>query len=138
MSKKIKEVKKFGGVDQLGEVKVNGHNHDAANVEAQSTRKLEDDKGEGAATVIRCFTFKMNAEAIVEQKPTKQDLFNAHLKGIELALWKDGLKTFSEVPPRMTFDTDKLQYSIFVAARPMKGFLLQERPQTLTEIAHGN
>lgn len=139
--KKIKDVKKFGGVDELGTVKLNGHEHETSHVEAKSEKThLEDDHGEGNAVVIRCFTFAFNLEhpeAILERRPTKQDLFNAHIKGIEMALFKDGLKPYVDVAPRITFDSKKLQYNIFVPAVPMKGWMLNERPQTLTEIAHG-
>lgn len=141
--KKTKEVAKFGGVDELGTVKSDLHsplkeqNYDASNVEAQSQTRLEDDRGEGESIVIRCFKFSLNPETFLKNPPSKQDLFNSHLKGIEMALFGDGLKIFDEVPPRLTFDVEKLQYSIFVAARPRRGYLLNERPQTLTEIAHG-
>lgn len=134
---KTKDVAKFGGIDELGAAKLHGHNHDVASVEAQSQTRLESDTGEGNPVVVRCFTFGMNPQVFVEQRPTKQDLFNAHLGGIEMRLFADGLKVFDEVAPRLTFDIEKKQYSIFVAARPRKGYLLQERPQTLTEISRG-
>lgn len=136
--RKIKEVAKFGGVDELGKACYQGHEHDVATVEAKSEQThLEDDRGEGEATVIRRFTFGMNPETFIKNRPTKQDLFNAHLHGIEIALFGDGLKVFDSVAPRITFDIEKKQYSIFVAARPRKGYLLQERPQTLREIING-
>lgn len=136
--KKIKEVAKFGGVDELGKTQLHGHEHDVTSVEAKSEQThIEDDTGHGEATVIRCFTFGMNPTVFVEHRPTKQELFNAHLRGIEMALFADGLKVFDEVPPRVSFDADKKQYNIFVAARPRKGYLLHERPQTLREIING-
>ena len=149
---KVKEVSKFGGVDQLGTVKadlhknetntVSGENqYDASTVEAKSEQThLEDDLGQGNAVVIRCFTFQMNMEKpelFIERKPSKQDLFNSHVNGIEATLWKDGLKFYTDVPPRITFDTKKLQYSIFVAALPRNGYLLNETPQTLSQIVNG-
>lgn len=140
MARKSKDVAKFGGVEQLGEVKFEGHRHDASTIEAKSETNLENDKGEGNAVVIRCFTFAFNLEhpeLILERKPSKQDLFNAHIRGIETALWKDGLKPYIDVPPRITFDAKKLQYSIFIASVPMKGWMIQETPQTLTQLAHG-
>lgn len=137
---KSKDVTKFGGVDALGSVQLNGHTHEASSVEAQSQTHLEQDKGEGDVAIIRCFTFQMNLEnpaLFIDRNPSKQDLFNSHLRGIEMMLWKDGMKLLLDVPPRLTFDLQNMQYSIFIAARPMKGYDLQERPQTLTEIAHG-
>ena len=135
--RKTKEVAKFGGVDELGTTKLHGHEHDVASAEAQSSTRLESDMGTGEAVVVRFFTFGINPETFMEQKPTKQELFNSHLKGIEMALFADGLKVFDEVAPRLTFDADKLQYTICVAARPRKGYLLENAPQTLTQIAHG-
>ncbi len=141
MKKKIKEVAKFGGVDELGSVEMHGHTHEASSVEAKSEdTHLEDDHGVGEATVIRRFMFQMNMEhpeVFIERRPSKQDIFNSHVKGIEAMLWKDGLSLFVDIPPRITFDTKKFQYSIFVAARPQRGYILNERPQTLSEIANG-
>lgn len=138
---KTKNVSKFGGVDELGSVKFNGHKHEASTVEAKSEQThLEDDLGEGNAVVIRCFTFQINLEhpeRILERRPSKQDLFNSHIRGIETALWKDGLTPHLDLTPRITFDAKKLQYSIFIAAVPMKGWALNEKPQTLSELANG-
>lgn len=147
MARKLKsvEVAKFGGIDHIGEVKGNvtgnpikdviGHTVDS--VEAQSKTRLEDDPGIGNAAVIRMFEFGINPQAFKEAPPTRQDLFNAHLKGIEIALWKDGLKPIPEVNPRMTMDEKGGTYRIFIAASPMKGHILYELPQTLAQIAHG-
>jgi hypothetical protein len=134
---KAVDVAKFGGTEELGKAVMHGYEHDVASVEVKSQTRLEEDKGEGNATVIRCFTFGMNPEAFATVQPTRQELFNSHLHGIEIALFADGLKIFDGVAPRMTFDVDKKQYSIFVAARPSKGFLLQDNPQTLSEIING-
>ncbi len=139
--KKTKDVAKFGGVDNLGTVEMHGQRHETSTVEAKSEEThLEDDHGEGEVVIIRQFTFQMNIEKpelFLENRPTGQDLFNSHIKGIEAMLWKDGLKLHLEIPPRITFSKEKMQYSIFVTARPMRGYILQERPQTLTEIANG-
>lgn len=139
-NQKIKDVSKFGGVDELGQVQLDGHRHDASSVEAKSQTNLEHDEGVGDAVVIRCFTFQMNLEkpeVFLECRPSKQELFNSHLRGIEMALFRDGMKIFPDSAPRLTFDVKKMQYSIFIAAKPMRGYLLEQRPQTLTEIVHG-
>lgn len=137
--RKILDVAKFGGVDDLGTVQMHGHEHEAKTIEAKSEQThLEDDTGHGNPAVIRRFTFGVNPQAFHEHTPTTQELFNAHYKGIELALWKDGLKVIPEVDPRVVFNKQKTQYFIFVGARPMKGFLLNEKPQTLTDIVHGH
>ena len=139
MAKRVKQksanVAKFGGTEHLGETKLHGHDHDVTTIEATSKTKLQDDTGEGSAAVIRRFTFGMNIQSFKERQPTKQDIFNQHLKGIEIALWKDGLKMMTEVEPRISFDEKNLRYFIFVGARPQKGMLLKHVPQTLSEIA---
>jgi hypothetical protein len=135
--KKAKDVVKFGGVDELGKVGMHGHEHDVSTIEAKSTRHLEEDIGEGNAAILRCFTFAINPQVFKEHPPTKQELFNHHHKGIELALWRDGMKVMPEVNPKIVVNQKKMQYQIFVGAQPMKGYILQERPQTLSEIAHG-
>lgn len=137
MTKKSQDVAKFGGTEELGKAQFDGHSHDVSTIETQSRTKLEDDTGHGTAAVIRCFTFGANPEAFRQHPPTKQELFNYHLKHIEMELWKDGLKPFPESEPRLQMNKAKTHYQIFVAAKPAKGHLLYEKPQTLSEIAHG-
>ncbi len=133
---KYKNVAKFGGTETLGNTKLNGYDHQVDTVETQSKTKLEDDVGYGNAAIIRCFIFGINPQAFKEHKPTDQELFNHHYKGIEVALWRDGMVPLPEVNPRLSYDTKRMQYRIFVGAKPMKGHLLRETPQTLSQIAH--
>lgn len=138
MARRVKpiEVQKFGGVDELGHTKMHGYDHDVKDLEVQSKTKLEDDIGYGKEAIIRCFEFGINPLAFKEHPPTKQELFNAHYKGIEVALWKDGLKVIPEVNPRIVIDEQNMRYKIFVGAHPMKGHLVLANPQTLKQIAH--
>lgn len=136
MTKKVQEVAKFGGVDELGSVLMHGQKHEASTIEAKSEKAhLEDDIGQGAALIIRQFTFGINPEAFKDHQPSKQELFNFHWKGIEMMLWKDGLMAFDGVPPRLVFNKEKSNYQIFVASRPARGNVLLETPQTLSQIA---
>jgi hypothetical protein len=139
MAKKKKsiDVQKFGGVDNLGTVKKDGHDHELSNIEAKSQTHLESDQGHGNPVIIRCFEFAMNPEVIKHAQPTKQQLFNSHYKGIEMALWKDGFKVFPDVHPRVVIDEVAMRYKIFVGARIAKGNILNVNPKTLTEIVHG-
>lgn len=137
MNRKSKNVNKFGGTDHLGQTKMDGFDHSVDSVEAQSTTRLEDDIGSGDAAIIRMFEFAMNPEVFKQVPPTKQELFNAHHKGIEMALYRDGLKILDGVNPRLVVNEAKGRYQIFVGAKPRKGYLLQEKPQTLTQIANG-
>lgn len=153
-SKKVVEVQKFGGVDGLGTVKdenftkfksgMSGNetyhrdvNYDMQSIETQSETHLEDDHGGGGAAIVRMFEFGMNPQAFAQYHPTKQELFNTHYKGIELALWKDGMKVMPEVNPKLVVDEKKAKYMIFVGAQPMRGHILTQQPKTLAEQLHG-
>ena len=139
---KSKEVKSFGGVSKSKKLlETNAKNApvkdiawDASQIEVESDTHLEDDEGVGSAAIIRCFEFAANPQAFGEHQPTKQELFNSHLKGIETMLWRDGMKIMPEVQPRIIFE--QTTYKIFVSATPMRGHILRERPQTLSQIAN--
>lgn len=135
--KKAIDVKKFGGTEELGTTHVNDYSHDVQSIETQSKTHLEDDVGHGNPAIIRCFEFGINPEAFKQHPPTKQDLFNYHHKGIEVALWRDGMKVMPDVNPRVVIDESKMTYSIFIGARPMKGHFLREhqQPKTLAQLA---
>lgn len=134
---KTLEVSKFGGIEKVAETTINRDPYEVSTMEAESTTKLEHDEGFGAAVVLRCFEFKANPEAFKQGAPTKQDLFNSHLKGIELALWKDSLTIWPDVEPRMLIDEKTSTYKIWVAGKPMRGAKLYQEPQTLNQLAHG-
>lgn len=104
--------------------------------EVHSDTKLEDDLGIGPAAVLRSFDFKANPEAFHATTPSKQELFNAHAKQIEYFLYKDGFEVMHEVKPQLHLSKNRNYYRIIVAATPRKGFLVNERPQTLTQIAN--
>lgn len=139
MAKKAKsiEVSQFGGSEKLLDTTIDRDPYEVHSMEAESQTKLEHDEGYGAALVLRCFKFSANPETFQHYAPTKQELFNSHYKGIELALWKDSLSVWPDVDPRIVVDTKKGTYEIWVAAKPMKGAMLHEKPQTLAELAHG-
>lgn len=127
-------------VEKFGE-KVTKHSllasgAEAQQLETQSKVHLEEDQGSGAAVILRIFEFGMNVEAIKLAQPSKQDIFNSHLKGIELALWRDGFKVHPDVSPKIIFDTKNLKYKIFVAARPMRGNHVSLHTNTLSDIVH--
>jgi len=146
MARKLKEktVSKFGGTESLGSVTVpvedapvKDATYDILDIEVKSDTKLEEDDGSGGAAIVRRFVFAMNPKAFHEHTPSKQELFNTHLKGIEMSLWRDGMKIMTDVTPRINFDTKNMQYSIIVGAVPQRGHILRERPQKLAEIIHG-
>ena len=130
-------VAKWGGTDELGSVELHGHKHDAASIEVKSDTKLTDDPFEGAVAIIRKFTFGANPEAWKQYQPSKQELFNSHVKYIETMLWKDGMQVYDKVTPQIQFDEVRSQYHIFVGAKPARGHLVSQTPLSLTQIAHG-
>lgn len=103
-------------------------------LQTQSQTKLEEDKGTGRQIIIRFFEFGANPKVFKEYKPTTQQLFDSHKKGIEAILWKDQLKPFEEVEPRIMFSKNKTHYRIIIACVPnsISGFL--DKSQTLTQL----
>ena len=149
--KKVAEVKKFSGTDNLGTLREEGNyevmkgtistdkvspdtNWDLNAAAVESETKIEHDEGVGNAAVVRTFTFGANPEVFAQHKPTRQELFNAHYKGIEQALWRDGLKVIPEVNPQVRISDDGKSYAIVVGAEPMRGHILTEKPSTLKEL----
>lgn len=132
------DVQKFGGVDELGVMNVDGQNQHVSHIEAKSEEThLEDDLGTGKPLVMRSFTFKIDQEAFKVHVPTKQELFNSHAKGLELSLWKDGLIFEQSHEPHILFNKKRTHYTIFIVATPSRGNVLTETPQTLTQIING-
>ncbi len=131
------DVQKFGGVDDLGTINLEGNKHETSSVEAESQTKLEHDTGTGGAVVMRSFTFKVDKDMFKLAPPTKQELFNSHAHGLEMMLWRDGLIFEKSHEPHILFNKKFTKYTIFLVATPARGHSVLETPQTLTEIAHG-
>lgn len=122
---------------QTGKIKEDGvGDWEVSEQEIHSTTLIEDDDGHGKPVIIRSFDFHSNPEAFRLHTPTKQELFNAHHKQIEVQLMSDGLKVMPEVNPQVKISKNKKMYRIVVGAEPMRGFLLNDRPQTLSEITN--
>lgn len=136
-TKKPIDVTKFGGVEELGQVQVNGQKHETSAVEAQSETKLEHDLGVGMPVVMRSFTFKLDRKMFEVAPPSKQELFDGHVRGLEMALWRDGLVFDKSHEPHVLFNKKLTHYTIFVVANPARGQTLLDKTQTLTEIANG-
>lgn len=113
-----------------------GDEYDASDIEVRSQTTLESDKGEGNPLIIKVFTFLANPETFKNQQPTAQELFNIHLKQMEMALWDQGLKVEPKVEPRLVFNKRKTQYQFFIGCRLARGRILSETPLTLSEIVH--
>ncbi len=121
-------------------VKEGDDTYHAKTVSVDSETKLDEDKGEGEALTLRFFEFATNPEAFKKGLPTAQQLFQSHVKQIEIELWKDEWRPVEEIPPRVMFAKDKSHYRIVIAARPAKGSLLSRTaiPKTLMELQNGN
>lgn len=63
--------------------------------------QFEFDKGVGQAIVLRNFDFAANPEVFKQHKPTAQQLFESHRKGMEAMLWTDGLTPYHVIEPRL-------------------------------------
>lgn len=107
-------------------------------VEAISDTKLESDLGTGREVILRMFEFAVNPEIFKDRKPTSQEIFNSHLRGINGILWGDGLKPAEDIEPRLIFSKGGKSYRIFIACNPTMGNILVEKTQTLSEIANGS
>ena len=122
-------VKKFKAREKKTEFEWEGEE-----VQAQSKTKLEDDLGTGQAVVLRFFDFGTNLMAFKDHKPTAQELFDSHRKGIEALLWRDGLAPYDVIQPRLMFSKDKKFYRFIVACVQQKGHLLFQEPKTLSQL----
>lgn len=123
------------------DTKDKAYDYDIKQGEVHSDTHLEDDIGHGKSIIIRSFDFKANPQAFKERTPSKQELFNAHLKQIEIILWKDGLKIMTDVQPQLMLSKRRDGYRIVVGAEPEKGQIIslrdQGKHQTLSQAAHG-
>lgn len=103
-------------------------------VTAQSDTKIEQDTGTGEAVILRIFDFAANPETFKQHKPTGQELFNSHMRGIESLLWSDGLKPCDWIEPRLAFSKDKTHYRFFISCIPRNGEVLLDKTHTLSEL----
>jgi hypothetical protein len=103
-------------------------------VAVDSGIRLDADTGVGKAIVLRFFDFGSNLEAFKQHKPTAQELFDSHRRGMESLLWKDGLKPYDAIEPRFMFSKDKSHYRFILACIPTLGNVLADTPRTLTQL----
>lgn len=94
------------------------------------------DKGTGKPVILRVFEFSANPIVLKREKPTKQQLFDAHALQIKHFLWKDGLEPLDIISPKIVVSKKREKYRIFVTCQPKPGVTLVETPQTLQELTH--
>lgn len=103
-------------------------------VGAESTTKIEEDKGTGQTIIMRFFEFSVNPQTFKDHKPTAQELFDSHRRGMEALLWSDGLTPHHILEPRLQFSKDKTRYRFVLTCIPSMGNVVNEKTQTLSEI----
>ncbi len=131
-SKRFKLVEKKAKDTPLGDIE--NLKWEGEELQAESKTKITEDTGVGQAIVLRFFEFGANPESFKIHKPTAQELFNSHLKGIESLLWRDGLKFYHDTPPRLMFSKDSKKYCFIIPCTTTRGSLLTQKTQTLSEI----
>lgn len=97
---------------EVKQVDWEGNEYEAESIKVKSDTKLEEDQGTGIPIVVRFFEFASNPETFRQHRPTAQELFNHHRKGIESMLWTDGLKPYEAVEPKLIFAKDRYQFAI--------------------------
>lgn len=133
MAKKIKRVEhietgnKFKSVDTETKDQWEGEE-----IAVKSDTKLESDLGTGIPIVIRFFEFGANPEVFKQHKPTPQELFNSHRKGIESLLWSDGLKPYDGIEPKLMFSKNHKNYRFIITCLPTQS--LVDVPKTLSQL----
>lgn len=137
MAKKSHDNRKLE--DHLGrtaDFKHEGNRWNAQEISTESTPLM--DEARGAPIILRVFEFAANPEAFKYQIPTKEQLVSDHKKGIELFLWKDGLRPIESMRPKVIISKKKDRYSIYVTCQARPGVSVVDKPKTLQEIIKPN
>lgn len=92
----------------------------------------------GDNVLLRVFDFGANPENLKRDKPTKQQLFDSHVKQIMTMLWSDGLEPAKEINPLIQISKKKEKYRILMWCRAKSGVAWADTPQSLQEITKNN
>ncbi len=137
MAKSSKKEKKFKVIEKdAKDSPVKDLEWEGEEVGVESTTKLEDDKGTGKEIVLRFFDFAANPEVFKIRKPTAQELFNTHHKGMEAMLWSDGLSPYQLIEPRLLFSKDGSQYRFVISCIPSLGNTFVDKSRTLSQLVN--
>ncbi len=132
---KTKKDKKFKVIEKDAiDAPVKDIEWEGEEVGVESDTKIQDDKGTGQEIILRFFDFAANPEVFRQHKPTLQELFDVHRKGMESMLWTDGLSPYHAIEPRIMFSKDKSHYRIVVSCIPSMGNTLVDKTKTLSEL----
>jgi hypothetical protein len=128
-SKKFKTVEKDAVDSPVKDIQWEGEE-----IGVESDTKIEQDTGTGQAIVLRFFDFAGNPEVFKQHKPTAQELFESHKRGMESMLWTDGLTPYHAIEPRLLFSKDKAHYRFVISCIPSLGNTIIEKSKTLSEL----
>ncbi len=128
-NKKFKAIEKDAKDSPVKDIEWEGEE-----VGVESDTKLEEDKGTGQEIILRFFDFAANPEVFKIQKPTAQELFESHKRGMESLLWTDGLTPCLAIEPRLMFSKDKTSYRFVISCLPSMGNSLIDKTKTLSEL----
>lgn len=96
------------------------------------------DLGTGENILLRVFDFSANPETLKRDKPTKQQLFDSHVKQIDAMLWSDGLAPAREMNPLIQLSKEKEKYRILLWCRAKGGVAWADAPRKLQDITKSN
>lgn len=96
------------------------------------------DPGTGETVLMRVFDFGANPEALKRDKPSKQQIFDNHIKQIQTMLWSDGLEPMKELNPLIQVSKKKEKYRIILWCRARAGVVWSDKPQNLQDIMKNN
>ena len=130
MAQKFKAIEKKA--NNLPSKKVEDLQWEGEEVQAESTTKLQEDKGTGTPVIIRFFDFGANVDTFRQHMPTAQELFNSHMRGIESLLWTDGLAFYKGIEPRLMFSKDKKHYRFAITCVPTQSLI--DNTKTLSQL----
>lgn len=128
-TKKFKTIEKDAKDSPVKDIQWEGEE-----IGVQSDTKIEEDKGTGREIILRFFDFAANPEVFKQHKPTPQELFDTHKKGMASMLWTDGLTPYEVIEPRLLFSKDKSQYRFVISCIPSTGNTLIDKTHTLSQL----
>lgn len=129
MSKKFKTIEKNAKNAPVKDLEWEGEE-----IGVESTTKIEDDKGVGQEIILRSFDFAANPETFNTHKPTPQELFESHRRGMEAMLWTDGMAPYQAIEPRLMFSKDGTKYRFILSCIPSLGNSIIDKTKTLSQL----
>lgn len=133
--KKFKAVEK-NAVDLPKDVKpdIEWEGEELGAVAEKPESQINFDQGTGQEVILRFFDFAVNHQTFKDHKPTAQELFNYHKRGMEAQMWSDGMKPYEAIEPRLLFAKDKSHYRFVIGCVPSLGNNTTVKSKKLSEL----